>query len=72
MRLYAKDKERYFARISKLKNGPLLNELLDVMQPDDYDDCFTSSGQWYKDAAFKEFVRRLKRCGFLARNWVEK
>ena len=64
-----KQQEEYLDSIPKMDDDQLLDELLDVNQPDDYDGCYTDYGATIREAVNKEMIKRLKDIDFLPNSY---
>lgn len=51
-------------QLRKLSNVDLYDEFVDAQQPDDWDGCFTRSGERYAALTKKVFEERLTKLGF--------
>lgn len=55
----AKWKEELLERLRKVSNKDLYEWLLNIASGDDYDGCFTASGEWEYEQVKLEFEKRL-------------
>ena len=58
---------KYRNRVMRAKrtNLELLDDTIKAGAPDDYDDEFTTAGEWLRDYLRGELDKRLRTCGFL-------
>jgi hypothetical protein len=58
---------KYRNRVMRAKrtNLELLDDTIKAGAPDDYDDEFTTAGEWRRDYLRGELDKRLRACGFL-------
>lgn len=69
-RVPAKLKDDYAQKVRAMDNDRLFLEYEDVVQPDDYDGCFSALGQFRLDTVKAELKKRMYRTGFLKKAWT--
>lgn len=61
----SKEQLAYLKRLKEMSNSDLLLEYTQMAGGDDYDGCYTESGQWEWEQLQKELNDRLVKVGFI-------